>query len=181
MAIAVGPVSNRQLAAILAVELAAAGVTRKPLADEAEDILRLLSGITAAFTLAVTVSDPHGTVKYHQSFQNGAPMPDFQMTVDDTLTLSAAPTDDHGDPTSDQLTFTPDDNGSVATLAVSGNTCTVTPVAEGTVNIEVADPAAPNVAAATATVTIGAGPTAAIQVTGVVNTGANPAPAPAGP
>lgn len=139
----------------------------------------LVAHPSARFTTTVTITDQHGHTT-SATIPHGGSMA-TQMTMDDTVTLAAAPQDDHGDPTSDVLQFTADDNGAVLSLAVDGNTATGTPVGEGTVNITVTDPAAPNLQPDVITVEVGAGPTASIQVNATVNTGANTAPPPAGP
>lgn len=126
---------------------------------------------------AITISND-GTTAAKATVPNGGTM-STQMTMDDTVTLAGKPADDHGDPTSDVLTYTADDNGAVLSLALDGNTATGTPVGEGTVNITITDPAAPQLQASVVTIDVGAGPTSQIQVDVQVNTGANTAP-PAG-
>jgi hypothetical protein len=88
-------------------------------------------------------------------------------TVDNnTVTFQVLPTDDHGDTTADQLTWTSDDTaGTIGTLAVADNTdsavLTLNHV-EGTVNVTVADPSSPSVENLVFVVTIGAGATASL-------------------
>lgn len=102
-----------------------------------------------------------------------------EMTMDDTVTLAPKPKDDHGDPTSDQVTFAADDNGTVLSWSTVGNVSTGTPVGEGTVNVTVTDPTAPQLRPTVITIDVGAGPTSEIQVDVQVNTGANAVPPPA--
>jgi hypothetical protein len=104
------------------------------------------------------------------------------MTMDDTADIVIAETDDHGDPTSDALTWTGSDGGTVLTLTPSADTlsCHIVPVAEGTgVTVTAADPASPTAAPFVASFDIGPGPTSSLSGTVTVNTGANTAP-PAG-
>lgn len=140
---------------------------------------RLIHPATALSTTLSVARNGHQSYYRQQDSRGGPFMAD--MTVDDTATLTVSTTDDHGDPTSDQVSFSPDDNGAVVSLAVNGNTATATPVAEGTVNITVSDPAAPGVAPQVVTLNVGAGPTSQVSVDVQVNAGANQAQPPAGP
>lgn len=95
-------------------------------------------------------------------------------TVDNnTVTLTAQPEDDHGDPTPDQLTWTNDDTaGTVATWSVSADTHTYTGTlkhAEGMVHVTVSDPSATGLAAGEVDVIVGPGATSQIVVTGAVS------------
>lgn len=137
-------------------------------------LARIISPATVSIAFSLTVTDQRGRVKYQFTSPGGAMSVSF--TMDDTCTLSAQPEDDHGDPTGDSLSFAGSDGGTVLTLAPSGNTCLLTPVAEGTSTVTVSDPSAPGVAAATIDVTVGPGATASIVVTSTVNTGANAVP-----
>jgi hypothetical protein len=92
-------------------------------------------------------------------------------TVDNnTVTLVAASEDDHNNPTSDQLTWTNDDtSGTVGTYADNGDTYTVTLAhAEGTVNITVDDPSAPDLSPTVVQLVVGPGATSQINVTATV-------------
>ena len=94
-------------------------------------------------------------------------------TVDNTtVTLVAAPQDDHGDPTPDQLTWANDDTaGAVAAWVLDPTTDIYTGTlthAEGTVNITVTDPTAPVLAPTVVALTVGPGATSQINVTATV-------------
>jgi hypothetical protein len=138
-------------------------------------LARILAPQATSITATVTVTDQHGHVTTQFTSQGGT-MADVAMTMDDTATLTAEPEDDHGDPTSDTLTFTGSDGGTVLTLLAAGDVCTATPVAEGTATVTVADPSAPNAAPWVVNFTVGPGATASVQGTVTVNTGANAVP-----
>lgn len=94
-------------------------------------------------------------------------------TVDNTtVTLSALPEDDHNNPTGDQLSWGNDDAAAVvADWVQSDDTLSYTgtlKAAEGTVNITVTDPAAPNLSPTEVQLVVGPGATSQIQVTATV-------------
>lgn len=104
------------------------------------------------------------------------------LTIDDTVTISIKPEDDHGDETADTITWEFSDNGSVFTQAVAADThsVTLTPIAEGTgVTVTATDPSSPNLAAFTASFDVGPGATSQLVGNVTVNTGANTVPPPA--
>ena len=112
--------------------------------------------------IAVTVNQPGGTMAQTVA-----------ATVDNTtVTLVAAPQDDHGDPTPDQLTWANDDTaGAVAAWVLDPTTDIYTGTlthAEGTVNITVTDPTAPVLAPTVVALTVGPGATSQINVTATV-------------
>ena len=117
---------------------------------------------------------------------DGAPYPITQgenmatipvaATVDNTtITFVVSPEDDHNDPTADQLTWTSDAaDGSLGTLTVNDDThgavfTLAQPQVEGSLNITVADPSAPNVEDAVFAITIGPGPTSQLQASATVS------------
>lgn len=128
----------------------------------------------------LVVKDTTGHTRTQIITDGGDMSQPVQMTMDDTADYAGSTTDDHNDPTSDTLSITADDNGAVLALTVTGNAFHAVPVAEGTSNITVSDPAAPQVAPQVFNVTVGPGPTSQIQGTITVNTGANAVPPPAG-
>jgi hypothetical protein len=135
----------------------------------------VLAHESASVTTAVSVKNAQGKVYNTLTAKDGATMA-TEMTMDDTITLVAAPADDHGDPTSDAITFASDDNGAVLSWDTAGDTSTGTPVGEGVANVTVSDPSAPSLQPTVISITVGPGPTSQIQVTATVNTGANAAP-----
>lgn len=101
------------------------------------------------------------------------------LTMDDTVTITITPEDDHGDVTADAIDWSFSDSGSVFSTSISADTHTVTltPVAEGTgVNVTATDPTSPNLAAFTASFDVGPGATSQLAGTVTVNTGANAVP-----
>jgi hypothetical protein len=104
----------------------------------------------------------------------GGTMPQLVNATDDnnTVTLTAAEADDHNQPTSDQLVWTNDDTASaVATWELSADTKTYTGTlthTEGTVNITITDPSAPNLSPTVVQLVVGAGATSQINVSAVV-------------
>lgn len=133
----------------------------------------------AAIVITVTVRNKQGDAISTQTLQGGNMA--TSMTMDDTITVAASETDDHGDPvTSDQLALTDNTSPPLMTWTQSGNTWTGVPQGVGNGSASVADPSASNLSAATVDYSIGAGAPSQIAVTTTVNTGANAAP-PAAP
>jgi hypothetical protein len=145
----------------------------------------LIPQVTSVMTGMLTVTDAHGKIKFEVSLKTGGnTMTTTAMTMDDTADITAGSADDHGDPTSDTLSFTGSDNGSVLTLAPGGTGCHIVPVAEGSATVTQTDPASPGLAPLTYDITVGPGPTSQMTGTIAVNVGANvvpPPPPPAGP
>jgi hypothetical protein len=139
----------------------------------------LLAPQTTSLRATLIVTGPAGQVKTTLTSTDGGTM-STAMTIDDTVTVTLATDDDHGDPTSDTLSASTSDNGSVMTWASDGDVWTGTPVAEGESVLTVSDPAAPDVAPFVADVTVGPGATSSITGTVTVNTGANATPPAAG-
>jgi hypothetical protein len=129
---------------------------------------------TTSLHASLAIEDAKGHITTSLTSTDGGTM-STAMTMDDTATVVISTEDDHGDPTSDTLTTTTSDNGTVMTWAQSGNTFTGTPVAEGESILTVSDPSAPSVAPFVADLTVGPGATSQIQGTVTVNTGANAA------
>jgi hypothetical protein len=146
------------------------------------EFFRAITRPTVNLAATVTISR-NGKVSAFYQFNSPPEEPLMTaMTMDDTADIVIAETDDHGDPTSDALTWTGSDGGTVLTLTPSADTlsCHVVPVAEGTgVTVTAADPTAPAAQPFVASFDVGPGPTSSITGTVTVNTGANVVP-PAG-
>lgn len=144
-------------------------VTTRELVTEAEKIIPWINKADVAAQLIgkLTVKFQDGTVEVTTAEGNHV---STSMSVDDqSVTISVNPEDDHGDATSDQITFSNDDPNSAVlngTVSADGKSWTGSPVAEGTVNFTVSDPSAPDVAPFTAQVVVEAGPTS--QLVGTV-------------
>jgi hypothetical protein len=135
--------------------------------------------VNLAVTMTVSREQKDGPAKVWQTYQfESAPEETVmtQMTVDDTADIAVSETDDRGNPTSDALSWSGSDGGSVLTLTPSDDTksCHVVPAAEGSADVTCSDPAAPQLAPYVVHFDVGAGPTAAIDGTVTVNTGGNP-------
>lgn len=134
----------------------------------AEQCRLFLDGTTVRLTITAAVDGAAVSLRTPP----GGTMPQIvNATVDNTtVTLVAAPTDDHGNATTDQLTFANDDTAAtVADWVQSGDTYTGTLKAvEGTVNITVTDPSAPNLSATDVQLVVGPGATSQINVTATV-------------
>lgn len=104
----------------------------------------------------------------------GGNMPQIvNATVDNnTVTLVAAPEDDHNNPTGDSLAWANDDTAAVvADWVLSGDTRTYTGTlkhVEGTVNITLTDPSAPQIGDTQVQLVVGPGATSQVQVTATV-------------
>ena len=132
----------------------------------------IVAPATTSFHASLAVKDAKGHTLTTLTSTDGGTM-STAMTMDDTVTVTIATEDDHGDPTSDTTTDTTSDNGSVLNWVQDGNTWTGTPVAEGESVLTVSDPSAPDVAPFVADITVGPGATSQIAGTVTVNTGAN--------
>lgn len=133
----------------------------------------------AKIIITATVTGKRGVIVYSDTSTGGLMAP-VSMTMDDTITLAANETDDHGDPvTTDALQFASSDSGSVLTFTQSGNSWTGVPVAEGSAQVTISDPSAPTLTPGTVDITVTAGAASSIAVSATVNTGANVSP-PAG-
>jgi len=180
-----GHVSRRLLAA--AVQAAAAqcgpGASSDAVMASTWDLYRRLSRPTAWMGADVTISRGTTVRAFYQFTDAEGEHLMTAMTMDDTADIVISTTDDHGDPTADQLSWVASDGGANLTLTVSDDTQSahVAPVAEGTgITVTVTDPSAPGAPAFVASFDIGPGPTSQLVGTVTVNAGANAAP-PAGP
>jgi hypothetical protein len=172
-------VCSRANAAGLAVRLLA-NPNQAPTQEQARSWMDFFFGYliapeTTSLNATLAVKDATGHTITTLTSTDGGTM-STAMTIDDTVTVAIATEDDHGDATSDTLTITTSDNGSVVTWVQDGNTFTGTPAAEGESVLTVSDPSAPSVSPFVADLTVGAGATSQIAGTVTVNTGANPAP-----
>ena len=154
---------------VAALSAAVSEVDRNSPTDVIKDrfitFLRLLTIPAGVLACQVKVLDGKGNTLISAATQGGRIM--TAMTVDQTATISVLPEDDHGDVTADMLTWVADDGGTIGALTVAADSHSATfvpnnPGGEGTVNITVSDPNAPQLAPFTAQLVIGPGATASL-------------------
>ena len=138
-----------------------------------------LAPVTTKLLVTLTVFDKNGKQIAKYKFHNEKEKFMTQLTDNDTASIAIATEDDHNFPTSDQLTWSQSDNGTIVSLVVSADTrsAVVTPVAPGTgAVVTVSDTNSPNLTPFTAEFDVTTSATSQIVGTVTINTGANTPP-----